>query len=311
MNILNPIPQCIDCLTSIARAAASAAGGGQQPLTAQKAERAAREILDGARESGVTSVELTNRILREIRGITGVSDPYAQFKSQEMAQARHMISLINIQALADLRSRIDLSVLGNSLDFFNSAAEVLADIPGRLAAGISYFRDDIHCLEAFLARCPERILYLTDNAGEIYFDLPLYEYLCGRSRDTILVVKGGPGINDLTRAELESAGLVQRFRRVADTGTDGAGVDWKHVSREFLQLMASADLVVSKGMANLETVFPRETAANVFFLFKVKCKPVQDYIGAPVGSFMALWREGKGNSKFKSVSPYWSAGVME
>jgi damage-control phosphatase, subfamily I len=299
METLNPIPQCIDCLTSLATTAVSAADGGVHPHTARKAERVVREILAGVRESGLTSVELTNRILREIRSMTGTSDPYARFKSQEMEQARRTISLLNIEALADLRSRISLSVLGNSLDFFNSPAEVLADIPSRLSTGISFFRDDIHCLEAFLAEYPDRILYLTDNAGEIYFDLPLYDHLCGRSRDTILVVKGGPAINDLTRAELESAGLVQRFHRVADTGTDGAGVDWKYVSREFLELMASADLVVAKGMANFETVFPRETAANILFLFKVKCKPVQDYIGAPVGSFMALWREGKRNSKFK------------
>ena len=292
MQTLNPIPQCIDCLTSLATTAMSAAAGGEHAHTAKKAERAVREILAGVRENGLTSVELANRILREIRSMTGISDPYAGFKLQEMEQARHTISLLNIEALTDLRSRINLSVLGNSLDFFNSPAEVLADIPNRLENGISFFREDIHRLEVFLTEDTQTILYLTDNAGEIYFDLPLYDHLCGRCRDTILVVKGGPAINDLTRAELEAAGLAQRFRRVADTGTDGAGIDWKHVSREFLDLMASADLVVAKGMANFETVFPRETAANILFLFKVKCKPVQDYIGAPVGSFIALWREG-------------------
>ena len=298
MQTLNPIPQCIDCLTSLATTAMSAAAGGEHAHTAKKAERAVREILAGVRENGLTSVELANRILREIRSMTGISDPYAGFKLQEMEQARHTISLLNIEALTDLRSRINLSVLGNSLDFFNSPAEVLADIPNRLENGISFFREDIHRLEVFLTEDTQTILYLTDNAGEIYFDLPLYDHLCGRCRDTILVVKGGPAINDLTRAELEAAGLAQRFRRVADTGTDGAGIDWKHVSREFLDLMASADLVVAKGMANFETVFPRETAANILFLFKVKCKPVQDYIGAPVGSFIALWREGKRNAVY-------------
>ncbi len=291
MNILNPIPQCIDCLTSLVKTALSASGG-VDPDMERQAERAARDMIANIRETDLTSPEIANRILREIRNMTGIIDPYAHFKEQEMALARRTAALLEIEALPDLRSRIDLAVLGNSLDFFNNPREVLAEIPERIRDGISFLRDDIQRLEAFLADFPRLILYLTDNAGEVYLDLPLYEHLCECSHETVLVVKGGPAINDLTRVDLESSGLLNRFRRVADTGTDGAGIDWMHVSQEFLDLMESADLVVAKGMANFETLYPRETSANVLFLFKVKCRPVQDYIGAPVGSFMALWRQG-------------------
>ena len=76
-----------------------------------------------------------------------------------------------------------------------------------------------------------------------------------------------------------------------DTGTDGAGIDWENVSRDFLDLIASADLILSKGMANFETLYPRDVSAPVFFLFKVKCEPIQNYINAPANSFMALWKK--------------------
>jgi uncharacterized protein with ATP-grasp and redox domains len=79
-------------------------------------------------------------------------------------------------------------------------------------------------------------LYFTGNSGEIYFELPLYEYLKGHCRQIYLVVKGGPALNDLTRVELQSAKLENRFDIVADTGTDGAGIDWDNVSGKFQEL---------------------------------------------------------------------------
>ena len=127
-------------------------------------------------------------------------------------------------------------------------------------------------LEVFLKTKPENVLYLTDNAGEIYFDMPLYEYLkkhCGR---IYLVVKGGPSLNDLTRVELQSQKLIGRFDIVADTGTDGAGIDWDNVSREFIDLVASADLIVSKGMANFETLYPKRICCAKLLSFQSKMR---------------------------------------
>ena len=171
--------------------------------------------------------------------------------------------------------------------------QALADIPDLFSNGISFYYDHLDQLEAFLKKKPQRILYLTDNAGEIYFDIPLYDYLKQFCRRLYLVVKGGPSINDLTRAELRSAKLEDRFDTVADTGTDGAGIDWDNVSMEFSDLFASADLIISKGMANFETLYPKSVPAATFYLFKVKCEPIQNYIQAPLNSFMALWKDGQ------------------
>jgi uncharacterized protein with ATP-grasp and redox domains len=86
---------------------------------------------------------------------------------------------------------------------------------------------------------------------------------------------------------------------VADTGAAGAGIDWDNVSGEFLELLASADLVISKGMANFETLYPRRISAPSFYLLKVKCEPIQNYIQAPANSFLAIWKER--NSSFDSA----------
>jgi len=296
MKSLQPIPQCSDCLISLAKDVAALADPADPGLT-RAAERIARDALAEAANNESSSPQIANRILRKIRKITGISDPYADFKAREMDQAQKIIFQLQDRVGQDLKSRAILAALGNSLDFFKNPVQVLADLPRQFSNGISFYRDDLAQLQAFLEFKPQRVLYLTDNAGEIYFDIPLYEYLKQYCRQIYLVVKGGPSLNDLTRTELQAAGLAHRFDAVADTGTDGAGIDWDNVSPEFIELVASADLIVSKGMANFETLYPKSIAAPSFYLFKVKCEPIQNFILAPAGSFMALWTAGDSENR--------------
>ena len=292
MEPLQPFPQCVDCLMSLAQSSAALADSGDKAFQGE-VESVARRILEANSHSGLSSPQLAKMILKEIRRLSGVADPYSRFKAREMARAKEIFSHIRDQLETDLRSCVIAAVLGNSLDFFKDPEEALAEIPNLRKTGLLFFRDDIGRLKTFLSKGPELILYLTDNAGEIYFDLPFYAYIRERARRTVLVVKGGPSLNDLTRAELKPAGLEDRFNEVADTGTDGPGIDWDHVSPEFEALVGAADLIVSKGMANFETLYPRDMHAPCFFLFRVKCRAVQDYIKAPADSFCALWRDGR------------------
>jgi uncharacterized protein with ATP-grasp and redox domains len=291
MESLQPIPQCIDCLMSLAKDVAAFADPADTGLRAE-AERISRDALAAAAHNQSSSPQIANRILRQIRQITGIADPYKAFKVREMDLAREVFFRLQARVGQDLKSCAKLAALGNSLDFFNNPVQALADIPQRFGSGTLFYRDDLARLEDLLKIQPQRILYLTDNAGEVYFDIPLYEHLKRHCRQVCLVVKGGPALNDLTRAELQSADMAGTFDAVADTGTDGAGIDWDTVSDEFLELVASADLIISKGMANFETLYPKSISTPSFYLFKVKCEPIQNFIQAPVGSFMALWKAG-------------------
>jgi hypothetical protein len=274
---------------SLAKAVATLAAF-ENPGLVEKAEQITRNILADAGHNESSSPQIANRILREIKQITGIEDPYSDFKDWEMAQARKIFARLKNYVNQNLRSRVSLAALGNSLDFFKNPEQALSELPSLFKNGFSFYLDHIDQLDFFLTTRPGKLLYLTDNAGEVYFDIPLYEYLkkhCGR---IYLVVKGGPALNDLTRVELQAQKLVDRFDIVADTGTDGAGIDWDTVSGDFLDLVASADLIVSKGMANFETLYPRPISAPSFYLFKVKCEPIQNYIQAPADSFLALWK---------------------
>ena len=295
MKTLDPIPQCLDCLMSLAKRTTVLAGADDAD-SIKKAEAITREILENARDKRLSSPQLAGQIQREIKRLTGVSDPYKQFKAQEMALARKVFSQIKNNKLNDLRSCANLAILGNNLDFFNNPVEALAEIPEQLDKGVSYFYDNIDRLAVFIKKRPGRVLYLSDNAGEIFFDIQLYEYIKARAQNTILVVKGGPSINDLTRDEMQIADLGDFFDEVADTGSDGAGVDWDNASEEFLDLVASSDLILAKGMANFETIYPKDIRPSAFFLFKIKCEPIHRFIQAPLGSFIALWKEGNSSA---------------
>ncbi len=300
MKPFRPFPQCVECLVSLARSSAEMAAP-HNPGFQEEAEEEARKILDHAMNSDLSSPEIANRILRKIKQAARSSDPFFQFKAEEMVRAKEIFSQVKDRVGQDLRSLVSLSVLGNSLDFFRDPQEALDRIPDQLQKGLSFYRDQVDRLEAFLDKGPALVLYLSDNSGEIFFDIPLYNYIRERSHRTVLVVKGGPSLNDLTRKELNNWGLEAEFDEVVDTGTDGAGVDWGQVSESFLSLVEEADLIVSKGMANFETLYGKDLAPAIFFLFRVKCSAIQDYVKAPAESFMALWQEGVGKRQTHTV----------
>lgn len=288
---LKPFPDCVACLAGLVQSAVAMVSG-DDPHLILRAKRMAEGILETVRDRPISSPEIANRILRNIRAMSGVEDPYAAFKAREMAHAREIISRIGPLGGLGLRPLVQLAALGNSLDFFTDPGEALAQVPETFLRGITFFRDDIRELDHLLSSAPGLVLYLTDNSGEVFFDLPLYEHIAARVGRTVMVVKGGPSLNDLTRSELNSPGLGDRIKDIADTGTDGAGIDWENVSPGFLRLLSEADLVVSKGMANFETLYPRAVGRAVFYIFKSKCRPVQEYIQAPPNSYMALLKRG-------------------
>lgn len=292
MKSFSPDHRCGVCLRGLAESAVRLALSEKDSSRGTEAKKRAFELVLEGLGQGAASPVIANRMLREIIRLLGTKDPYAGFKGNELTKARSVFASISDRIQHDLRSLVGLAALGNTLDFFRDTKAVLEKVPYLLQEGIHLERDDVDSLERFLDEGPKKILYLTDNTGEIYFDLPLYEALSRRSASCTLVVKGGPALNDLTREELSLSGLAERFPDVTDTGTDGAGIDWDRVSLDFLSRAMGADLILSKGMANFETVYPRPLSASSFYIFRVKCEPIQDVVGVNVGAFAAVFKHG-------------------
>jgi uncharacterized protein with ATP-grasp and redox domains len=283
-------PRCEECLLQLSEDVIGMVGEKAR-VHADHIRSETKRIMAHAKRIGWTSPETANEILRLIRGVSGIADPYETVKSKEMAQAKAVFSQVKGRMGTDLRSLTNLAVLGNSLDFFRNADEALAGVAEQAGGDLVYFHDDLDRLQAFLMNDPGLVLYLTDNSGEIFFDLPLFQHIQGLAKRAVMVVKGGPALNDLTSAELDSPAIDEMRIEIMDTGTDGAGIDWRHVSKEFASLAAAADLIVAKGMANFETLFFKRLSTPVFFLFRAKCGVVADFLKAPMDGMMALWKD--------------------
>ncbi|HID29547.1 MAG TPA: DUF89 family protein, partial [Desulfobacterales bacterium] len=72
--------------------------------------------------------------------------------------------------------------------------------------------------------------------------------------------------------------------RVISSGCDAPGTILRRCSREFLDIFGTADLIVSKGQGNYESLSGEE--APIFFLLKVKCPVIARHIGVKVGKMI-------------------------
>ncbi|MBN2472223.1 MAG: DUF89 family protein, partial [Anaerolineae bacterium] len=125
----------------------------------------------------------------------------------------------------------------------------------------------------------QNVLILGDNAGEIVFDLPLAELLSRHAR-VLYAVKAGPTANDVTREDAEQVGM-ERFATVIDNGTNIMGTPLARCSAAFLEAFHRADVILSKGQGNYETL--SDTDANVYFIVKAKCAVVARILGVKIG----------------------------
>ena len=172
------------------------------------------------------------------------------------------------------------AILGNYIDFSAFQGEVSfekLDAMLELLHTIEVDRDTFEALRADLGRGRE-LLYLTDNAGEIVFDRVFLEVI----RDTFpnlritVCVRGGPAQNDATRADAKAIGMPFR---VIDNGTRIPGTVLELASQELNAALSTADVILAKGQANVETLLDTDHGYNVYYAFLVKCKRFIDRFG--------------------------------
>ena len=101
-------------------------------------------------------------------------------------------------------------------------------------------------------------------------------------------VRSAPVLNDATAAEALASG-VGEVARVVSTGCDMPGVLLAESSDEFLDLVQNADIVISKGQGNYETL--SDCPRDVFFLLKAKCPVIARSLGVELNAYVFRHRE--------------------
>jgi len=274
--------ECYPCLANLVKQAAGLATEDPE-LEARAIEKGLR-LLDREFSTEKVSIAVATPLHRLVRMVTGNPDPYRLMKEAEVDMARSLRKGWRNNPEANLRDYMVLAVLGNNIDFFKDLKQIKKD----MGMPVEFAVDHIKKLESKLKKT-RRILYLADNAGEVFFDLPLVEKLQDFAPVTY-VVKESPVQNDITLADLKEFGLANELRRVITTGTDTPGVDMAMASDEFKLEFDAADLVLAKGMGYWETLSELKPQGKVFYLLKAKCKPVADSLGVELNSYVALLR---------------------
>jgi uncharacterized protein with ATP-grasp and redox domains len=219
--------------------------------------------------------------------VVGTPDPYREAKRHYNDLAMSLAEQLGPRCRASahpLRMLVKLALAGNVIDYGVSDTFDLDGTIDRMLAGEPDV-DEIDRLEDRLASA-RRVLYLADNAGEIAFDRLLIEHGIGPSRVT-LAVRGGPIINDVTREDAEQVGLTGLVP-VIDSGVAVPGIALERSSEAFLRAFEDADLILSKGQGNFETLESRRDP-RVFYVFMIKCRAVGKPTGYPVKSSVAAF----------------------
>ena len=201
-------------------------------------------------------------------------DRMKEEKAQSNAFVLERMDLIRqkVRSAEDpLFAGLQFAVLGNYLDFSALQGQVsfekLEDMLNK-AFDLDLDKDvyDRFCRELEQGK---KLLYLTDNAGEIGFDRIFGEEIAARypHLEITFCVRGDICLNDATRADAAEVGIPFP---VIDNGNRVPGTQIDLLSKEAKEALDSADVILAKGMANCETM--HGCGYNVYYAFLVKCR---------------------------------------
>ena len=163
------------------------------------------------------------------------------------------------------------SMTGNYIDFGamqnvseDKFEELLAN-----AKNISLEEAEYHNLKNNLESA-KRLVFLHDNCGEVVFDHVLIKTLKNLYPNLHItsMVRGVPVLNDATIDDAKQIGLTDTVE-VIGNGSTIAGTCLEDLSKEALEVVQNADIIISKGQGNFETLYG--CGLNVYYLFMCKC----------------------------------------
>ncbi|MBR6720088.1 MAG: DUF89 family protein [Clostridia bacterium] len=116
----------------------------------------------------------------------------------------------------------------------------------------------------------KHLLYITDNCGEIVADKIFIKEIMREfpSLSVKALVRGKDVLNDATIEDAEDVGL-DLIVPVIKNGTGVPGTSIKKLSPEAREAFNEADVIISKGQGNFETLM--YSGNNIYYIFMCKC----------------------------------------
>jgi len=277
VNSMKARPECKECLRRLMRQVTELSTS--DPHVKSRIEDEISRIMRGFSLESVPP-DLSNEFHRASKAISKNPDPFRKRKLEEMENAKRAFEKIRHDG--DLRNCVEIAAIGNAIDFFVDPGTLDRELSNRPRFTI----DDIAKLGRKLEGAGD-VLYLADNAGEIYFDLPLLKFLSNKAR-VGYVIKESPVQNDLSAGDLRHVGIRVPIEVVTSPATVGFYLEL--ASPELRRRFEQANLVVAKGMGNYETLSELPESGKFFYILRAKCGPVARSLGVNVDDYVAMLR---------------------
>lgn len=272
---------CLQCLLRRNIALAQTLG------TEEQAMAFAKEIMKLciAAPEGVSSPWFGPKIADLLHDMYGLD--YDRFRQEKLDSNRFVLERLPAirekvtNAKDPVFAGLQFAILGNYLDFSALQGQVSFEkLEEMLDKALEMELDDQ--VYAYLCRDLRRggkLVYLTDNAGEIGFDRVLAEAIAAAYPDISVTfcVRGAIAQNDATREDAAAVGIPFP---VIDNGNRVAGTQLDMLSEEAAAALSGADVILAKGMANAETMLG--CGYNVYYAFLVKCQRFVTRFGKPM-----------------------------
>lgn len=233
-----------------------------------------------------TPAENSTYVLWQVHQLLKCPDPFAQkkryYNDQALSIYLQLKSLVK-NSVDPLDTAVKVAVAGNIIDLGILDCvdpEVTLDEVLSQGFAIDHFKALVHNLAS-----ARQVLYIGDNAGEIVYDKILVEEFKEMGIETTFVVKSAPILNDATMEDAVAVGM-DRVAHVITSGSPKIGIPLNECSEEFRRQFDNADLIISKGQGNFETL--DEVEANIYFILKAKCEEVAAELGINFGDIVLV-----------------------
>jgi len=272
--------ECVPCLLN--RVIYEA--GLVDPKFSEKAVKEALNILSKDYSYNANSILVATKVHRRVYEVIGNPDPYREIKERSNRIALSLVpkaeKFIN-NSKDKLKAAVICSIVGNVFDFGIKssivAPEKLSDDFEKMCkSGLDV--DDTEKIKKYLKK-NSRVLFFTDNCGEIVFDKLLCRQLKEFGVELTIVVRESPIMNDATVEDAEKLDLKDAVDEIMHS-SNAVGIDFNEISDKLKNRIENADLIICKGMGMYEAFCEKEYRPIVYLL-RTKCRPVADDMGLP------------------------------
>lgn len=250
--------------------------------------------------SNYNNFTYTSEFTRELHNIvkrhTGISDPYQEIKNKSIKTAEGIYSFLKkfLDKKDDNRLywALKISATGNIIDYAaSSSIDIEKCVEGEIE---KEFKIDDTDIFAERLKKTKNILIIGDNAGETVFDRILTEEL--QHLNITYAARSEPTINDATVEDAYNSGLGQ-YCKIISTGCSLPGIKFDEASQEFMDIFNNADIVISKGQGNFQTMY-EVVRREIFFMLKAKCYVSAKQAGVALNDYV-FTQQFANNSKCK------------